>query len=147
MLRLTSTRDGVVLHAPTSQLRGHLANLRSRLFTLICNALETDNINAHLASTSAAASVQASRWARVRARFVAMFAAGPSKDALSSALIDLHEDLVEQVSSVLEYFAAVCCCSATSLVLGCRLGWTDVVENFSRIRVWVLLATAAACMV
>lgn len=101
------------------QLRGHLANLRTRLFQYISDVLDTETMQQQLSSPVPTA---ASRWARVRQRFVSLFSTVvgqggvDSKDEVSSALMDLNEEIMGQVrddtatiSSMLRVLHALAC--------------------------------------
>lgn len=97
------------------QLRGHLGNLRLRLYQYICATLDhyhaqaaSSAATAALASTPVGASSTPGRWAAVRQRFVELLTRGGgggsgreavygSKDELAGELMDLQDDLLQQV--------------------------------------------------
>ena len=83
------------------QLRAHLSDLRIRLFSYIVQTLDVGiTTTVQLPSTA---------WARVRNKFLGLFGQGTSsklKDELCDKLIEVHDDIMAQVSELLFYGTA-----------------------------------------
>lgn len=87
------------------QLRAHLSNLRMRLFQHISDAFDERRAGADAPHgrrrCGRGGDGGAGRWAAVRRRFAAVFGAGGagSRDAVGSALLELHDEVTAQVGS------------------------------------------------
>ncbi|KAG1654245.1 hypothetical protein FOA52_005800 [Chlamydomonas sp. UWO 241] len=128
------TDAGKVADEVVDEVRTMLSSLRGRLFTHIVQTLEADEAESDYHNASDAAPT--GRWARVRERFLSIFASASvssrrgggssgsgegggagcsrSRDEMVSLLMDLHEDLLTQIhAEVAEFWALMEACAAS----------------------------------